>query len=374
MKAVYVYSRIEDNIEASGEAKKAKMQVAALNQLGVETSFYLNDKLISLYKLRIRMPWFKAYSKSFVDEVLNYIRDENIECVYIRKYLIDASFLKFLERLKNQNLIVLLEIPTFPYDAEWKKFVDWPLLFKEKRFRKKLGGLVDRIITYSTDESIFGIKCINSSNGIDTTKVPVREKRKHDDNRIVLLGVATLEKWHGYDRLIRGISTYNIQNPDIRVEFDIVGEGAEFNNLKKLADNLNLNEYIHFHGFLSGQQLTDLFEKADIGVGSLGMYRIGLYEGYTLKLREYMSRGLPFIYAYDDNLIERTNCDYFIKFSNDNTEINIDNIVQFYQKVRNQTDVEKKMHGLAEKYLTWNSQMKPIADYLEEKMEEMNND
>ena len=364
MKIIYLYSRIEKNIKASGEAKKAHMQVNALNQLGIVSEIYIHNQYIPLYKLRIRLPGYKAYNKRFIDDFLLFLKRKSIDVVYIRKHLIDSSFLELARGIKKLGIKIIYEIPTYPYDKEWSNIVDWPLLWREVRYRNKICGLVDRVVTYSCDNQIFGVKTIKSSNGIETDSIPIREEHPENDGELVLLGVAAVEKWHGYDRIIRGIARYYEKNNQKKVTFIIVGEGAELRKLRKLSRNLEVDRYIQFTGSLHGKQLDQMFNKADIGVGSLGMYRIDLYNGYTLKLREYMARGLPFIYAYNDKLIESTGCKYCLKFENTNEEIDINRIIDFYNNVLLGHSVSNEMRHLAEKYLTWHSQMKPIADYL----------
>jgi hypothetical protein len=64
---------------------------------------------------------------------------------------------------------------------------------------------------------------------------------------------------------------------------NIVGEGAILEDLKLLVDKLNLNSFVIFHGKKTGLELDTLYDTCDIGVGSLGMYRIGLNRGSTLN-------------------------------------------------------------------------------------------
>lgn len=73
---------------------------------------------------------------------------------------------------------IILEIPTYPYDGEKinhtgiKKKKYWI----EKKYRKSLYKYVDRVVTFSEDDEIFGIKTIKISNGIDLETISLIKK------------------------------------------------------------------------------------------------------------------------------------------------------------------------------------------------------
>ncbi len=83
----------------------------------------------------------------------------------------------------------------------------------------------------------------------------------------------------------------------------------------------------------------------------------------TLKLREYCAEGLPFVYAYDDS--EFDNYRFAKKFSNDDDPIDINEIVSFYNEIKTENYYEI-MRDFARKNLTWDVQMKPVIDVIEE--------
>ena len=69
--------------------------------------------------------------------------------------------------MKNMNIRTVIEIPTYPYEAEGRTSLRGRVIqVLDKIFRKKLKKYVDRIVTYSDDKMIFGIKTINTINGI----------------------------------------------------------------------------------------------------------------------------------------------------------------------------------------------------------------
>lgn len=367
-KAIYVYSRTEKKLEVSGEAQKAKMQKKALEKNGVECEVLYHCCCRSFNRIKIRLPFTKIYNGQFTNVLLDRL-DEEISSIYFRKYVFDKSFINLLKKIKQKNsaIKIILEIPTYPYELEWNSFFDKPLLWKDKAYRKKLHAYVDKIVTFSKDEIIFDIPCIQTSNGIDVSSIKKIVPQNNGDNTINLLGVAYVEKWHGYDRILYGLANYyKDKNIVQQVVFHIVGNGSEINNLKKICKQLNLEGYVVFHGALHGEELNNMFNKCHIAIGSLGLHRIGLYDGYALKLREYTARGIPFIYGYNDALLEEHNLKYMLKVENDDTAIDVNKIVDFYTKIyqEDRTVIIHNMSDYAQNYLTWIRQMRPVAEYI----------
>jgi hypothetical protein len=53
-------------------------------------------------------------------------------------------------------------------------------------------------------------------------------------------------------------------------------------------------------GELGRDELAQRLASADVGIGSLALYREGITEACTLKVREYLAAGLPVVLGYDD--------------------------------------------------------------------------
>lgn len=371
MKGIFLYTNIDKNKNASGEAKKAEMQVNALSEWGVDIELVDVDRCKKFNKLLVRLPLVPIYSRKVIS-LIKRKKIEDMDYIYIRKYIFDYSFIMLLKRIKNlnKNIKVILEIPTYPYDSEWSRIIDKPLLLKEKINKKKLYKYVDKIITFSEDETIFNVPTIKINNGIDINKIKAKESKKicssKKESPINLIGVALLANWHGYDRLIRGLYEYYKKGNTRKVDFYIVGEGSELKSLQKCVEGYNLSDNVFFCGKMFGKDLDEIYEKSHIAVGSLGMYRIGMFDGYTLKLREYCAKGIPFIKAYNDKIFDEYSFKYMINFPNDNSIIDVKKIVGFYENLLNESNdnIVNYMRNFAIDNLTWKRQIKPIADYI----------
>jgi hypothetical protein len=362
------------NIEKAtsfGVNKKINGQIKAMKRHGLNMYKIVvkNSGLYAFYEGKefFLKKSFLSKKYDFIDKriiyyksILNFIKRYNIEAIYIRYQLSDPFFINFIKKCKNMGLKIFLEIPSYPYEKEiigLTKYVD-------RFFRRFLYKYVDKVITYSDHKTIFGIPTIKISNGIDLEIIKVKEYN-NDSDVINLVGVASISKWHGFDRIIEGLSIYYSNNTNIKeIFFHIVGEGHELDNLKKLTKKLNLEKYVIFHGFKSGKELDEIFDKCDIAIGSLGMHRMGLKSGSTLKIREYCARGIPFVIGYRD---DDFSYDFKYKYTvvGDDSSINILEIINFYNSIKND-DYIKEMRKYAKEKISWDAKMKPVISRIVE--------
>ena len=366
MNNIFVYTQIEQQIEASGEAKKAQMQINAFNALGLKTEIYYNNIYSPYYKIKTRLPFYPLYGRKTIHDVLTNI-SETTEFVYIRRYYIDRSLVSFAKKIKEcfPNVKVIFEIPTFPYDGEMSRLIDAPKLWKERSNRNQLKKYVDRVVLIAQDEDAFGMKHLTISNGIDVNTVKQKTPQKLPEGEIHLLAVALFQKSHGYERIIEGLANYYKEARLPIVHLELVGEGTELPFYKKLVDQYGLGDYVHFHGKLANERLDSIFEQCQIGLSVLGWYKIGISVGSPLKTQEYCARGLPFVYGYEDQKIDK-NFPYALQVSNDDTPVDIGKIVAFYDRLKETSPetIINKMRCYAEDHLSWKENMRPVADYI----------
>lgn len=240
--------------------------------------------------------------------------------------------------------------------------------FIDKIYRKKLCKYVDKIVTFSNDDKIYGIKTIKISNGIDIDKISLVENKEKKDNEINFIGVARIALWHGFDRLILSMSEYYKNNQKEIIKFHVVGDGQKdvVENLKRLVRDNNLEKYVIFYGYKSGKELDEIFKKMNIGVGSLASFRQGLDTGSSLKNREYCARGLPILNGDID--LPLSSEQFVYQIPNKDSLFDLKKIIEWYKNLKlNQKEIRK----YAEENLTWDKQMRKVANYILE-MEEKN--
>jgi glycosyltransferase involved in cell wall biosynthesis len=356
-----------------GISKKVLAQVNALEHCGINVSLsylvandknkctgrYVNQEIVDRYSaipIISEFQWRCKYKNLY-----NYIRANEIRLVYIRYiHFANPFFISFLRKLKKSGVKILLEIPTYPYDQEYKdlKFTSRIVLLIEKFSRNKFKKYVTRVITLTNDTTIFGVPTIQISNGIDPNSISLVKKDK-TNNDIHLIGVASIAYWHGYDRVIEGLHNYYCSDEQgkKKVFFHIAGDNANMESMryKELVKKYNLNNYVIFYGRKSGSELDSIFDKCDIAVGCLGSHRKGFKYSKSLKNREYSARGLPFFYSDMDEDFE--DVDFVLKVPANDDPINIEAIINF---VNNNTFDAAKIRNYALENLTWKKQFEKV--------------
>lgn len=370
MKALFVH--FFDFAPHSGISKKIIYQIDALKACGMDVELcymamdelgnqrrFCGETVIDNYGNGLAAKILKWFS---FRNLTNYILSHNIKFVYIRSiYNTTPSLLKMLKKLKAADVKVVMEFPTYPYDHETKgtpiKF--WPIIYINKIFRNKLKNSLTRIVTFTDYPEIHGVKAINISNGIDFNQIKLKSAKNETKTTFDLIGVAEIHFWHGFDRIINGLAEYYKIPVGLDVHFHIVGDGVQkdVDLLKKLSRDYKIEDKIHFYGNQFGEELDQLFEKADFGVASLARHRSGITNIKTLKNREYAARGIPFIYSEIDDDFE--DMPYILKAPADESAIDINGIIDFYRSLKmSPSEIRDTIAGT----LSWNVQMQKVID------------
>ena len=314
---------------------------------------YLNNEPIASRKTKLGTVYFNINFYNY----LSIIDSFSYDLVIIRYGLSTPSLLKFLKilRSKGNSQLVLLDMPTYPYKFEWSGTYGWLALFMDGLYRNQLRKYVDGIMHSGREQEIFHIPIIQFTNGIQLNRTSIR-KINHDQS-FTFLAVGKWKRWHGLDRLIKGIS-HHVQLGNDAVLVRLVGEGPELRGLRKLVEKLDLSQFVKFEGTVVGKALDDLFDKADMGIGTLGLHRKNVEIDSSLKHREYVSRGLPFVMSSRDS----DNMDqlpFVLKVREDDSDLVIDELINFINRL-NLEQTAKDMRRYAEDHLSWKVKMKDL--------------
>ena len=331
--------------DVSGISKKMLAQIEGLRQCGHEVHVCSYDIREDGHRCRFvdddvlqdfgsgRMAAFRkriSYGK-----VYEYCCKNGIEGVYARSFHNANPFtIRLFRRLRKAGIRCVTEIPTFPYDQEYRNAGMWDRmeLLVDRCFRKALAREMEGIVTFSDAETIFGQKTLRISNGIDFDAISLRQPEPHRPGEFHLLGVAEVHYWHGYDRVLKGLAEYVKGHPAQKVFFHIVGgiDMPTYRKWKQYVEENGIASLVIFHGQQQGEALTEAFNKADFAIGSLGRHRSGIDRIKTLKNREYAARGIAFIYSETDGDFEEM--PYVMKAPADESPIDIEQIIDFCQQ------------------------------------------
>ena len=223
-------------------------------------------------------------------------------------------------------------------------------------------GVTEEITDYQVKRSGDPQKPhLTLGNGIDVNAVPVKASFSFSDSQVHLLCVANVMKWHGIDRLIRGMKEF--KGPE-KIYLHVVGMGEELPAIKRMVENFAMNDAVRFYGPLHGKDLDDVFNRCDIAVGSLGIHRIGLHEAATLKAREYCARGIPFIYGISD-VDFPSDFPYILPIPADETPVNMAEVIRFARRVYSDQSFPGKMREYAKESLDWSFKTMKLKKFLE---------
>lgn len=358
----------------SGVEKKIFGQIKALEALGSEVWYFtFENGFITLKHGEEDCPLFAvkddmiSYYLALENAARQVVAQQNIDIFYIRRIFCTPFHLKTLRLAKKRGIRLVEELPTYPYDAESKSY---------KALSYKITAVVDRLtrsyykkyldyfVTYSKDTHIFGVPCINLENGIDFDNIRF-VPTIFPEKEINLLAVSAMSPWHGYERVIEGLKNYySDQHRQFVINLHLVGEGQEKANWQALTKTYSLQEHVIFHGHKTGEALSGIFDLCQIGVASLGFYKIGLFDGSPLKTREYIAMGKPFIYSNGEERLKDKQ-DFCKKVSNDSSPLDMNDVITFYQSVKAIDKLCDKMNNFAQQNYSWQAQMQKMVDILQ---------
>lgn len=364
MRGAYIARLDLDAPHAAGVAKKIMAQrIVLADALGETELFHTSAKGVVRDGQVIapagagRMAHRMQHMFQFHRAVADALEFQKPDFCYIRYQRCGLGFLSMLRRLRKANpgMAILIEIPSFPYHTEENSHRDRVLGHIDRILRGRMAGLVDRIVTFSRRNEILGIPTIQTDNGTDVMSVSVLPLASGSPIR--LLGLANLSFWHGYDRVITGLARYQGGRDVI---FDIVGNGRELARLQSDVFRLGVEDRVRFHGPLQGAALDAVMVGVHIGISSIGMHRLQV-ETSNLKSREFCSRGLPFVIAYQDP--DFSSEQPFIHWvSADDTPLDIAAVVNFRERLSvTMPDFTKRMRLYAVENLSWEAKMEPVV-------------
>ena len=367
----------------SGISKKMIAQIKGLRQNGHEVhvcSYDYTDggRLCRLVDGQVikdygRGAWAGIRQRMSYGCIADWCIANGIELVYSRNYQNASPWVVALfRRLRQAGIRAVQEIPTYPYDQEFKGY-PWDKkieLWVDRLFRRRLARQMEAIVTFSEAAEIFGQRTIRISNGVDFDMIPLHQPTVQPQGEIHVIAVAEVHTWHGFDRFIHGMGEYyqhsSLHTPHStsHVYFHIVGDvwDPEMNGssrapgFRTYIEQYGLQPYVIFHGKLFGDELTKVFNQCCFAVGSLGRHRSGITHIKTLKNREYACRGIPFVYSECDSDFDQQ--PYVLKVPADESPIDIQRVVDFISSHSfRPADIRKTVE-----HLSWKRQMELVIN------------
>lgn len=362
-KGYYIHSEGRSSI---GVARKIDYQIELFSR-----HFYMRELEIKVVNRKIGeriiglLPW-RSIPRNYA-EVLEQIQSPDF--VYIRKILADKQYINFLRSLKTvyPECKIIVEIFTYPYDKdEFLKWNTWPFYFKDRFWRRQLKEVIDRFVTYSNNDIIFNVPTIKTMNGVAVENITKVYRNNKNTDVIKMIAVANLQRSHGYERIIKGLYKYYKKGGTRQLFFYVVGEGSELKKLKRLSSKMKLDKFIIFCGRKVGADLDTLYNQADIALAAFGLYKVGVQSISTLKVSEYLAKGMPIVTGCKERALE--SFQFSLELPNNKKEADINKIVEFYDWLsglpQGMAVITEEIRNYALQKVDMCRVMEPIEEYI----------
>jgi len=189
-------------------------------------------------------------------------------------------------------------IDDYIVDFQFKKYNEEIERLKDRRDKiMKNADMVIAVSDFMKDLAIkIGVqeeKIKTIYNSIDFIKESVSEekvreiKTKYGQNSKVIMTACRLTPWKGIDGIIRIIP--KLKEKFGNVNFLILGEGEEKNDLINLARKLSVEDDVCFLGKIEHKEMLNYYKSADVFVLNTN------YEGLSHTLLEVMKAGTPIV-------------------------------------------------------------------------------
>jgi glycosyltransferase involved in cell wall biosynthesis len=329
MKILYVFL---DSTRSQGAIDKVKGKISGLATDGIEVrGIFLNEKiereeadetgLIRYYpaaKVELHPIYNRRYIRNFRTGILyrrrmkslyarltDITKSFNPDYILMRYPLANKWLLRYVSEF--QGRIIFEHNTKEPEELESNKSVSElsGMMYRDEteygpqvlRAAAGIIGVTPEITRYEIARAGKNIQSWTITNGIDFSGRTLRNEPPFDRKNIKLLFLGgSPAPWQGEDLLLRALADYK---GEYNVTLDFAGIFPK--ESQQLAVDLGLTDQVKFHGTLAGRELEKLFDSSHAGIGTLALSRKKLKEAVSLKVREYLSRGLPVVLAYHDS-------------------------------------------------------------------------
>lgn len=352
MKIVYVVPLWGSSME-EGIIRKVLYQKKALEGLGCEVNLITFYDSYNVYGCTINDSGIKKINRYYTayKKLIDAVQYKKPDYIYVRDVMWYFNLYSKLSRLAPTFIEIQTDVLSESKLINKKRYIIENLY--KRSYIRNVSGKVCITGEIAEIESRYNSKpFIILGNGIDRDEI-VFIPKKDTNNLINLFFIGSPGMpWQGIDRLI---SSYKKAPNREKFKLHIVG----------YADIYKMNDKnLIFYGFIKdNNEINKIISEADIGIGGLSLYYKKMNQAAPLKIRNYLSKGLPVVISHEDTDINE-DLPFVLRVLNDNSTIDFIKLEEFYYKVR-----EIRRNGETVKYsienLTWDKKMKKLLGFME---------
>lgn len=257
------------------------------------------------------------------------------------------------------------ELESLPFEHNINGYLKPIRTFAEKHFGatilSRLAGIIavtDEIRELELARVGHPIPAMTLTNGIHVDRIPLTGFKpfRAGEELTMLLVANNFSPWQGLSRLIHSLREYSGETALRLVLIGLIEEpelAANFSHQSVAIDAV---------GSKYGEDLEKYFRQANLGISTMALYTKKMRQACSLKTREYIARGLPFIYAYDDPDLEE-DTPFALSFQNDTSVVDFRKVVAFAQQVSRRPNLSEEMRRYAEKHLSLEVKVRQMYDF-----------
>ncbi len=162
------------------------------------------------------------------------------------------------------------------------------------------GGSTIVTSEYLRDETrrVFGVEAAIARLG-GLTGTHLFRPRTLIGNKLRMLSVSRIEANKRIDWILRALASLEQVNSPLSATndwtLDITGKGSYLDQARTLARDLGIDSRVTFHGFVSDEQLQQLYEQANL-------FLMPAVQGYGIPAIESLTRGIPVLLHRDSGV------------------------------------------------------------------------
>lgn len=369
METIFMFVNYIPDDLSKGMTKKINSEITALRRLGYNVYYTAytengaaiydnNDCIIFKKDYRLnKTRLFKIFRYSMLLHVANtYLHQSKatFDYCYGRMGAMNSQYISLLEQMKQSGTKVILEAHSYFPGMKWKDLKGKYVSLCLKINHKKLAKLVDKVLTEGQVPSFWGMRHEHQRIGVETNLLP-KHYYKGSTNELNLITVANEIEYHAYDRLIKSLAEYKARGGKHIIKIHLVG--VLLPSTIQMIQQLGLQDSVIEYGKVYGDQLFEIYDQCNMGIGPLGQHRNNGKKDTGLKTKEYFGIGLPYFYTGEESDLPQ-NYPYIFEVPNDESMLDFDKIWEFYLSYKDDPSVVDKMRGLAQKIFSWDEIMK----------------
>ncbi|MBO7084080.1 MAG: glycosyltransferase family 4 protein [Bacteroidales bacterium] len=224
------------------------------------------------------------------------------------------------------------------------------------RYEKEMCQLADKIIVV-VDEAkdrvcrlgVPAEKIEVVSNTLNLDQFDPIERKEFKTDKFRMLYVGGINYHRGIQYVIQAISI--VKKRGVEVLFDLVGDGSYLDDIKKLVEEMHVQDNVVIHGFKHYTQICDLYESANVAL--IPHVKSG-HTDNTIphKIFQYMYAQIPMVVSNCDALVRIVNeTKSGITYQYDNPEELADIIMELHHHPEKLNDyIQQGRQAVIDKY------------------------